>query len=184
MTLDTIRTVAVLGAGTMGNGIAHVFARSGYNVILRDVEARFLDAAMRDHRKEPRPRNQERKNRRRRQTQNSRAHSRHRRFFGNCPRRFRRRSRARTPGPEAVGLAGSGPAAASRSHSRVQYVVDFGDHSGRRHQPPGPFHRHALHESGSGDGARRSDPRAANQRRHVSHARWRSASNSKRNPWP
>src|SRR6266436_4192009 len=38
MTLDAIRTVAVLGAGTMGNGIAHVFARGGYNVILRDVK--------------------------------------------------------------------------------------------------------------------------------------------------
>src|SRR3977135_4527798 len=46
MTLDAIRTVAVLGAGTMGNGIAHVFARGGYNVILRDVEARFLDNAV------------------------------------------------------------------------------------------------------------------------------------------
>jgi 3-hydroxybutyryl-CoA dehydrogenase len=46
MTLDTIRTVAVLGAGTMGNGIAHVFARSGYHVILRDVEAGFLDRAV------------------------------------------------------------------------------------------------------------------------------------------
>ena len=46
MTLDAIRTVAILGAGTMGNGIAHVFARSGYNVILRDVEARFLDSAV------------------------------------------------------------------------------------------------------------------------------------------
>jgi 3-hydroxybutyryl-CoA dehydrogenase len=42
MTVDTIRTVAVLGAGTMGNGIAHVFARRGYNVILRDVEESFL----------------------------------------------------------------------------------------------------------------------------------------------
>ena len=42
MTLDTIRAVAVLGAGTMGNGIAHVFARRGYNVILRDVEESFL----------------------------------------------------------------------------------------------------------------------------------------------
>jgi 3-hydroxybutyryl-CoA dehydrogenase len=40
---DTIRTVAVLGAGTMGNGVAHVFARAGYNVILRDVEQRFLE---------------------------------------------------------------------------------------------------------------------------------------------
>jgi 3-hydroxybutyryl-CoA dehydrogenase len=46
MTLDAIRTVAVLGAGTMGNGIAHVFARGGYNVILRDVETRFLDNAI------------------------------------------------------------------------------------------------------------------------------------------
>ncbi len=44
MTLDNIRTVAVLGAGTMGNGIAHVFARCGYNVILRDVEESFLVA--------------------------------------------------------------------------------------------------------------------------------------------
>jgi 3-hydroxybutyryl-CoA dehydrogenase len=46
MILDAIHTVAVLGAGTMGNGIAHVFARSGYNVILRDVEASFLDRAL------------------------------------------------------------------------------------------------------------------------------------------
>ena len=46
MNVTEIRTVAVLGAGTMGNGIAHVFARSGYKVILRDVEQRFLDRAM------------------------------------------------------------------------------------------------------------------------------------------
>src|ERR1051326_1613806 len=46
MSLDSIRTVAVLGAGTMGNGIAHVFARAGYKVLLRDVEQRFLDRAM------------------------------------------------------------------------------------------------------------------------------------------
>src|SRR5277367_7200192 len=43
---DTIRTVAVLGAGTMGKGVAHVFARAGYNVILRDVEQRFLDRGL------------------------------------------------------------------------------------------------------------------------------------------
>jgi 3-hydroxybutyryl-CoA dehydrogenase len=41
-----IKTVAVLGAGTMGNGIAHVFARAGYNVILRDVEERFLQRGL------------------------------------------------------------------------------------------------------------------------------------------
>jgi 3-hydroxybutyryl-CoA dehydrogenase len=46
LNLVDIKAVAVLGAGTMGNGIAHVFARSGYNVILRDVEQRFLDRAV------------------------------------------------------------------------------------------------------------------------------------------
>jgi len=46
VTIDSIKTVAVLGAGTMGNGIAHVFARAGYNVILRDVEERFLQRGM------------------------------------------------------------------------------------------------------------------------------------------
>jgi 3-hydroxybutyryl-CoA dehydrogenase len=43
MAADAIKTVGVLGAGTMGNGIAHVFAGAGYHVILRDVEKRFLD---------------------------------------------------------------------------------------------------------------------------------------------
>jgi 3-hydroxybutyryl-CoA dehydrogenase len=38
-----IQRVGVIGAGTMGNGIAHVFARSGFHVILCDVEQRFLD---------------------------------------------------------------------------------------------------------------------------------------------
>lgn len=46
MAVDAIKTVAVLGAGTMGNGIAHVFARSGYKVILQDVEQRFLERGL------------------------------------------------------------------------------------------------------------------------------------------
>jgi 3-hydroxybutyryl-CoA dehydrogenase len=41
-----IQRVGVVGAGTMGNGIAHVFARSGYDVVLCDVEQRFLDRAL------------------------------------------------------------------------------------------------------------------------------------------
>jgi 3-hydroxybutyryl-CoA dehydrogenase len=46
MSAGSIKTVAVLGAGTMGNGIAHVFARSGYRVLLRDLEKRFLDRGL------------------------------------------------------------------------------------------------------------------------------------------
>jgi 3-hydroxybutyryl-CoA dehydrogenase len=41
-----IQRVGVIGAGTMGNGIAHVFARSGCNVVLCDVEQRFLDRGL------------------------------------------------------------------------------------------------------------------------------------------
>ena len=41
-----IRTIAVLGAGTMGNGIAHAAARAGFKVILYDLEQRFLDRAV------------------------------------------------------------------------------------------------------------------------------------------
>jgi 3-hydroxybutyryl-CoA dehydrogenase len=41
-----IQRVGVVGAGTMGNGIAHVFARCGYNVVLCDVEQQFLDRAL------------------------------------------------------------------------------------------------------------------------------------------
>jgi 3-hydroxybutyryl-CoA dehydrogenase len=41
-----IKTVGVVGAGTMGNGIAHVFAGHGYQVVLCDVEQRFLERAL------------------------------------------------------------------------------------------------------------------------------------------
>jgi 3-hydroxybutyryl-CoA dehydrogenase len=41
-----IRRVGVVGAGTMGNGIAHVFARSGYEVVLCDVQQSLLERAL------------------------------------------------------------------------------------------------------------------------------------------
>jgi 3-hydroxybutyryl-CoA dehydrogenase len=44
--MEGIQTVAVIGAGTMGSGIAHVFARAGFRVLLNDVEQRFLDRAL------------------------------------------------------------------------------------------------------------------------------------------
>jgi 3-hydroxybutyryl-CoA dehydrogenase len=42
----SIQKVGVIGAGTMGNGIAHVFARAAYDVTLCDVDQRFLDRAL------------------------------------------------------------------------------------------------------------------------------------------
>ena len=41
-----IETLGVVGGGTMGSGIAHVFARAGFRVLLCDVEQRSLDQAM------------------------------------------------------------------------------------------------------------------------------------------
>jgi 3-hydroxybutyryl-CoA dehydrogenase len=41
-----IQSVGVIGAGTMGNGIAHVLARSGFDVVLCDVEQHFLDRGL------------------------------------------------------------------------------------------------------------------------------------------
>ena len=42
---EGMKRVAVIGAGTMGNGIAHVFAQSGHTVTLVDVHAAALERA-------------------------------------------------------------------------------------------------------------------------------------------
>lgn len=44
--MPKINKITVLGSGIMGHGIAQVSAMNGYNVVLRDIEERFLDSAM------------------------------------------------------------------------------------------------------------------------------------------
>lgn len=41
-----MKNIAVIGSGTMGNGIAHVFAQNGFNVILIDISKDQLDRAV------------------------------------------------------------------------------------------------------------------------------------------
>jgi 3-hydroxybutyryl-CoA dehydrogenase len=41
-----IHTIGVIGGGTMGNGIAHVAALSGFKVVLYDLDQQFLDRAL------------------------------------------------------------------------------------------------------------------------------------------
>ena len=41
-----IKTVGIVGAGQMGNGIAHVFALAGYDVLLTDISQDALDRAV------------------------------------------------------------------------------------------------------------------------------------------
>ena len=46
MKVEDIKKVAVIGFGTMGSGIAQVFALAGYEVIARDVAQEFLDRGL------------------------------------------------------------------------------------------------------------------------------------------
>ena len=41
-----IKSIGVVGAGQMGNGIAHVMALAGYDVVLNDINQDALDAAV------------------------------------------------------------------------------------------------------------------------------------------
>ena len=41
-----MKHIGVIGAGTMGNGIAHVFAQSGYSVRLIDLSEAALEKAL------------------------------------------------------------------------------------------------------------------------------------------
>ncbi len=43
--MSEIKTITIIGAGTMGNGIAHVASQSGFKVFLVDVKEEFLDRA-------------------------------------------------------------------------------------------------------------------------------------------
>jgi 3-hydroxybutyryl-CoA dehydrogenase len=42
-TLEDVETVGIVGAGTMGNGIAQVAATAGYDVVMRDIESEFVE---------------------------------------------------------------------------------------------------------------------------------------------
>ncbi|QLD85110.1 3-hydroxybutyryl-CoA dehydrogenase [Natronomonas halophila] len=44
--LEDIETVGVVGAGTMGSGIAQVAATAGYDVVIRDIEAEFVEEGL------------------------------------------------------------------------------------------------------------------------------------------
>lgn len=51
MTIDTIKTIAVVGTGTMGQGIAQVCATNGYKVLMYDVQSELITRAIHGIRK-------------------------------------------------------------------------------------------------------------------------------------
>ena len=41
-----VKIIGVVGAGTMGNGIAQIAAEAGYQVIMRDIDASFVQRGL------------------------------------------------------------------------------------------------------------------------------------------
>ena len=41
-----VKTIGIVGAGQMGNGIAHVAAQAGFDVVMQDIEQRFVDKGL------------------------------------------------------------------------------------------------------------------------------------------
>ena len=41
-----VKKVVVVGGGTMGNGIAHIFAQNGYETLLIDIKQEYIDSAL------------------------------------------------------------------------------------------------------------------------------------------
>jgi len=47
MKIEDIKKIGVAGAGTMGSGIAQIFARKGYEVVVTDIKEEFLENSKR-----------------------------------------------------------------------------------------------------------------------------------------
>ncbi|NLW40659.1 MAG: 3-hydroxyacyl-CoA dehydrogenase family protein, partial [Tissierellia bacterium] len=47
MKLEDIKKIGIAGAGTMGSGIAQIFARKGYEVVVTDIKEEFLQNSKR-----------------------------------------------------------------------------------------------------------------------------------------
>ena len=162
-----IKTVGVIGAGTMGNGIAHVFARSGYEVVLVDIEQRFLDRGLETIRK-----NLEREVTKEKITAEARDAA--------IARITATVDRAKLAGCDFVVEAASERFEIKSELFRdldqlcrpevilcVEYVVDFDHETGGRNEASGQSHRDALLQPGAGDEAGRGNPRAGNLRRNL-----------------
>ena len=146
----TIKKVGVIGSGQMGNGIAHVAALAGLDVVLNDVSDERLKSAMatiNGH--------LSRQVAKKAITEDARKQalaritsSRDARRLGGL--RSRDRDRGRKGRGQAQDLPRALRGAEAGSDRRFQHLLDL-DHAARRlDRPPRALHRHSFHESGAG----------------------------------
>ena len=175
-----IQSVGVIGAGQMGNGIAHVCALAGFSVMLNDVSPDRIKASLATING-----NMARQVAKKTISEDDaqeracadQAGGKIRRIVGLRPGD---RDRDREGRRQAQDLRGSVRLAQAGSHHRHQHLVDLDHAAGLVHRPAGAFHRHSFHESGAADGAGRGDPRHRHRRRRPSRpARPSSASSAR-----
>ena len=155
-----IERVGVIGAGTMGNGIAHVFARSGYRVTLCDVEQRFLDRGLETIGKNLDRELAKGKITGGRQSGGAEADCARARPRATCDLRFRDRSGHGEIRNQGGNLSRPRPDLPSGSDSGFEYVFHFDHQAWRRDPASGKNYRNAFLQSGAGDETGGSDSRA------------------------
>ena len=163
----SIRKIGVVGAGQMGNGIAHVCALSGYHVLLNDIAADRITEGLATING-----NLARQVSRQRISDEERQAAIKRIAPANTLDDLRRlrsgdRSGDRAGRPQAQDLRRALPSAQADNHRRHQHVVDLDHAACRLDRPAGALHRHSLHESGAADGTGRGDPRHRHRRRDL-----------------
>ena len=162
-----IQSVGVIGAGQMGNGIAHVCALAGYSVMLNDVSADRIKAGMATING-----NMARQVGKKAISEDDRKAALARikpaekyDAMAGCDLVIEIRDRKGRR--QAQDLLRPVRVAETGSDHRHQYVVDLDHAAGVLHRPARALHRHSFHESGAADGAGRGDPRHRHRRRHL-----------------
>ena len=153
--------LGVVGAGTMGNGIAQVFAH-GHDVVLVDVnDEAAVSKSARRHREEPRPFREEGEDHRGRGEGDPRPRSDTSTTSPTSPTRTwssRRSSRTSTIKEKVFGALDEKRCQRTTilaSNTSSIWITQIGG----RDQPAGQGDRHALHEPGADDEAGRGHPR-------------------------
>ncbi len=160
-----MKNISVIGAGTMGNGIAHVFSQFGYAVTLNDVRDDLIEKGLTDDRRQHRPPDQEGRADGGRQGQDPAGH---RPFHGSTLGRLEGRPGDRggdgKPGDQDGDLPRHRGGRAPRRHPGFEHVIHLhhGDRGRDRAGQPGD--RHAFHEPGPRDETRGGDPGTVHRR--------------------
>ena len=164
----SINHIAVIGAGTMGNGIAHVFALAGHDVTLIDVDQSRLDAGLAQIEK-----NLGRQVKKEQITEQEQVETLARIACATdlsadaAEADLVVEAATENPAIKAEIFRALDKATKPDVHPRLEHVVDL-DHADRgRDRAAGAGDRDALLQPGPGDEARRDRARARNLRRDV-----------------